>query len=140
MRGQLTLFLVSLLMASWLGCAGEPTEFPVQGNATLDGDPLVDATISFVPHDDAQLGASVRTDLDGNYSAEISEDRPGLAIGKYTVSISTYDEGDLEADPPLPPVRERVPSKYNYDSQLVVDVLGENNVFNFELDGKGKIE
>lgn len=124
------------LLLTWvllLGC-GSPQEFAVTGVVTLNEKPLEAATISFLPKDESLVGAVARTSGDGTFRVEISTDRPGLSPGTYTVRISTYDEGDAEADPPLPPVRERVPRRYNEDSTLTVEVKAEENEFAFHLE------
>ena len=53
--------------------------------------------------------------------------------GKYRVHITTYFEGNIEADPPLPSVAEKVPAKYNTESELTAEVKAEENVIPFEL-------
>ena len=119
------------------GCQQE-TAILVSGKITLDGEPLSTATVTFLAdgHEDA---AVFRTDEKGVYPADASIRQP-LQPGKYTVRISTSDEGDMEADPPLPPVKERVPSKYNFDSTLTASVDANNLVFDFDLDSKGRMD
>ena len=120
------------------GCGGD-THFPVKGNLTLDGAPLVDATISFVPQGGKGTPAIGRTDNGGSYVINVSSDQLGMEPGEYSVRITTYDEGNAEADPPLPRIPERVPVKYNLDSTLTAVVEPQENVFDFALDSKGEI-
>ena len=120
------------------GCGGK-SHFPVTGTITLEGAPLGDATISFVPAGEGGTPAIGRTGDDGTYTAEVSSELGGLEPGTYRVRITTYDEGNADADPPMPRIPERVPVKYNQDSSLTAEVKPENNTFDFALESKGPI-
>lgn len=115
-------------------------EFGVVRQVKLDGSPLPDATISFISEDESLVPALAWTDENGKFVADTDGENGGLAPGTYLVRITTFDEGDAEADPPLPSVPERVPSKYNFDSELTVVVEPTQNEFQFDLDSKGTIE
>ena len=127
--------LIAVAICIVAGCK-PPTEYAVTGRVTLDGEPLPEATISFIPTDESLSTVVTRTDEEGMYIAEIDSDRFGLEPGNYTVRISTFDEGDAEADPPLPSRRELVPEKYNLDSELSAEVKPEMNVIDFPLKRK----
>jgi hypothetical protein len=139
MRGLKEL-ITALLFCLVLGGCKDVSHFAVHGQVTLDDEPLPLATITFIPSDDNLTAAVARTDERGRYTAEVSSDINGLAPGEYTVRVSTYDEGDMETHPPLLPVKERVPSKYNYDSTMKIVVRPEPNTFDFALESKGRIE
>ena len=72
------------------GCGeGGPRLVPVTGTVTLNGKPLADATISFVPdpsNADITPGGD-KTGPEGNYKA-MYQSRSGLAPGKYVVLVS----------------------------------------------------
>ena len=120
------------------GCDGQ-SHFPVTGTITLGDAPLAGATISFVPVGEGGTPAIGRTGEDGAYTVEVSSDLGGLEPGTYRVRITTYDEGNADADPPMPRIPERVPVKYNLDSSLTADVKPEHNTFDFSLESKARI-
>ena len=129
---------IALLLVTLVGCAGN-SHFPVSGHITLDGSPLPQATVSYLPTRDEGIPAVGRTDDNGDYIIQESSDLKGLEPGSYRVRITTYDEGDLDAEPPLPRVRERVPVQYNLDTTLTAEVKEQENTFDFQLESKGEI-
>jgi len=120
------------------GCGGSDC-FPVTGRVTLDTAPLPDAAITFMPESEEGTAAFGWTDEEGNYRLERDLDEFGTTAGTYRVRISTYQEGNDQDDPPIPPVPERVPAEYNINSKLTVEVKAEENVFNFDLVSQGEI-
>jgi hypothetical protein len=50
------------------------------------------------------------------------------------VIISTHDSGNPDSDPPRPAVPEKVPAKYNINSQEKVEVKPGSNTFDFPLE------
>ncbi len=120
------------------GCGGTG-HFPVTGTIMLGDAPLAGATISFVPVGEGGTSAIGRTGEDGAYRMEVSSDLAGLEPGTYQVRITTYDEGNADADPPMPRIPERVPVKYNLDSSLTANVKPEDNTFDFSLESKARI-
>ena len=78
--------LSACLMA---GCGGGHPTADVSGSVTLDGRPLADAEVKFVPTSDANLGMLVgTTDAGGRFS--ISHDAAGgsASVGSYAVLVS----------------------------------------------------
>jgi hypothetical protein len=61
----------------------------------------------------------------------------GAVIGEHKVSISTYVEGDPDSDVAAAP--ERVPAKYNAQTELTREVEDGSNSIDFELDSKSPI-
>lgn len=89
-------FGLVLLLGLVLGCGAKgPAVVPVSGRVTLDGAPLVGATLSFQPVTDksgasAAVGSYGKTDAEGKYSLRLIEpDQAGAIIGKHTVTITT---------------------------------------------------
>ncbi len=72
------------IVLSVTGCGG-PEVGRVEGQVTLDGQPLTGAVIVF---EDATRGISVNAELnaDGSYNAR-TFDKPGLPPGSYSVAI-----------------------------------------------------
>jgi hypothetical protein len=140
------------------GCSGGdslPKE-RLSGTVTLDGQPLEQGTIRFMPT--AQENASTSTETiitSGAYEIPAST---GLLPGPYQVSISAVEEAKgstpapkVRRGPGYDPVggtgveeatadvrmRELIPAKYNIKSTLKADVTkGGKNVFDFPLMSK----
>ncbi len=109
------------------GGSNLPPLAPVTGVVTLNGEPLVDATVEFSPIPEpgqpAPGSASFgRTDENGLYELQYKKGVPGAVIGKHRVRIE-------------PSLRSRVllPPKYNERSTLIREVKPGRNVFNFHL-------
>ncbi len=126
--------LLSVIVATaFSGCGGEPT-YSVTGKVVLDGETLPDAFISFLPKEEGGMMAFGWTDDQGAYVLQRGQETFGIAAGEYAVRISTYSEGNEDADPPLPSIGEKVPEKYNVATELIREIkTGEDNIFDFEL-------
>jgi hypothetical protein len=135
-RSRSARWLGLVLMIS--GCGS--VEYPaVTGRVTLDGEPLPDAVISFMPVDEQGVPTLGVTDSRGVYTLEQTADATGAPAGKYTVRITTYREGRPEADPPIVGAAERVPAQYNVRTTLKAEVRPGENVLDFELSSQGEI-
>ncbi len=106
---------------------------------TLDGKPLPNAGVLFIPENGRPAGA--RTDASGHYVLEFTEGRRGAIPGKNAIQITTAAEATEGADgKPVPAQKETVPSKYNAQSDLTFTVEpGKKNIANFDLDSKGQL-
>ncbi len=69
-----------------VGCGGSRTS-PVKGVVTLDGKPLADASIQFVPQGEGR-DATGQTDKDGQFVMSTFQPQDGVAPGTYKVVIS----------------------------------------------------
>ena len=131
------LLVASLLVAS-LGCGGK---LPViQGTITLDDQPLPQATVIFLPDDANESPAQGITDENGRYTLEQDAETDGVQLGEYSVRITTYQPGSRDVEPPVAPIRERVPRAYNLETSLRATIVakGESN-FDFALKSQGEI-
>lgn len=127
----------ALLAAS---CGGPSNVSRVSGKVTLAGQPLADATVIFQPAKEGGSSALGKTDSSGAYTLGYAAGVSGAEQGENRVSISTYDAGDSDAEPPRPAVPEKVPAKYNVKSELKADVkAGTNAPFNWDLEAGGPI-
>jgi hypothetical protein len=129
-----TMMLLACL-ASLAGCA-RSTEAAISGKVTLDGTPLDDATITFVPGAGGQRQAAWATISGGRYAIPASN---GLGTGKFRVEIRALravGEKTHQNDPTLVPAREAVPSRYNSQSELIVDIKSGENAADFALKSK----
>lgn len=136
------LLILAVLTLCFVGCSGGPDDapetIPVSGTVTLDGAPLSDARVTFVP-DGAGQAASGPTDSSGKFTLT-TNGLTGAPAGKYKVSVSS------SAPEPMPGVDDAaenaqaaIPAKYSNaaESGLTADVpVGGDNEFTFELSSK----
>lgn len=126
--------LSSLALPFAMGCGGpDPNLGQVQGVVTLDGQPLADATVILV-QGQGRPAAGI-TDATGRYQVSLTGSRQGTAPGINQVRIITERGPSETADgTPIPPVPERLPSRYHAQTELAVEVkAGELTEANFEL-------
>jgi hypothetical protein len=129
------------------GCGGpnpeEVTLVRANGTVTLDGEPLENAIVVF----EAANGvfSYARTDSRGRYVLRFDSKEMGVTPGKKTVRISmnrrifglnSKDEGAPDdpaggSFPKQPP--ERVPRKYNSQSELSTEVTPDRTTYDFDL-------
>ena len=118
----------------------QPPHPGVSGTVTLDGQPLANATMSFLPDDGQLEPAFARTDQQGKYTLQQTETVGGATPGSYKVRITTYEPPITESDPPVAGAPERVPTKYNIKTELAATIKKvENNVIDFPLDSNGQV-
>jgi hypothetical protein len=139
--GQVALPAWLLLWVAGLSGCGGPKFYPVSGTVTMDGKPLADAMVVFIPESTSEgRFAQAKTDDNGRYVLMQTTTKDGALAGKYKVSISTFIMGIPEFEPPVPSIPETVPDKYNDETTLTVEVKpGEPNVFDFDLDSEGTV-
>ncbi|HEY2413132.1 MAG TPA: hypothetical protein VGI40_12860 [Pirellulaceae bacterium] len=105
----------------------------VNGTVTLDGVPLDEATITFVPETGGQRQAAWAPIAGGKYAIDSSS---GLGSGQFRVEIRAVRSGNEKAnpnDPTLMTAKEIVPSKYNSNSELSTEIRPGKNTANFDL-------
>jgi len=131
------LILVSFVVFSCLpGCGGVSGRGAVSGKVTLDGQPLAEGVITFVPTGSTQgpsAGAEIR---EGRY--DIPADT-GPVVGEYRVEIRAQKKTGkmIEVGSPEPPgtkielTVEALPAKYNTNSTLKATIKDGDNVYDF---------
>ncbi|MFI4876659.1 MAG: carboxypeptidase-like regulatory domain-containing protein [Blastopirellula sp. JB062] len=139
--GETGRWLSVALLLTACGCAGEqldPEYKPVTGTVTLDGRPLPDAQLSFVPLGSGSSGSGF-TDESGKYQLYYAARRPGAKFGENRVFItkskpSTGKQGEFagmrEAD------IEMLPARYNRKTELTANIEDKRNVIDFDLKSK----
>jgi hypothetical protein len=131
-RASLSICFVSLLVLS--GCSRRPKNVaPVTGKVTLGGQPLAGAMITFAPTTPGSSSIA-KTNENGEYTLQYAHGIQGALIGDHVVSITTRQEGDPGAKPPVPDVPEKVPYVYRSGAQqLKATVNAGPNTIDFDL-------
>ena len=133
-------FIALMLSLAFLGCGSDGPEIAsVEGTITMDGEPLANASVLFVPT--GGRPAAARTDENGKYTLNFTAGRKGAMLGKNVVRISTAaDPSETPDGEPIPAQPERVPMKYNATSELTFVVeAGKKNVADFDITSEGPI-
>ena len=124
-------WLLGLSIVLFLGCSGSKKFAPVSGTVTVNGKPLANATVSFMPvaeqgsieAGDSSVG---KTNEKGEYILKSSKGKGGAQVGKHKVSVSLLSEqaGDRDERPPRGgwPMADKVPAKYNAKTELTYEV------------------
>jgi hypothetical protein len=121
-----TLVSLSLLMVS--GC-GYTDVAPVTGIVTLDGQPLVGASVEFMP--EVGRPSYGGTNEQGFYRLNYTMEQDGAVIGPCTVRVTTAvedKEGRMK--------KELVPKKYNTTDKIRVSVEAKANKIDVKLESK----
>jgi len=98
---------ISALVASTLlavaGCGGGPKLYPVTGTITMNGEPLADAAVQFLPNstDGSALPAEGMTGPDGKYTL-LTGAESGAAAGTYQVAVTKAGDVSSSAFPDDP--------------------------------------
>jgi hypothetical protein len=133
---RVPVFLVAVWLCAALGCAGDDRS-EVSGTVKLNGQPIAEGAITFIPTDGnkgAATGAEIR---DGKYHIPRSA---GVTPGKNRVELRAFrDSGRKVQDPTGKPgtlTAERVmafPPQYNDQSTLVRDVRRGSDTIDFDI-------
>ncbi len=140
------ILLIAVLMA---GCGSRgPKLGAVKGRVTMDGQPLSKVIVTFVPASGG-ISSSGVTNEQGEYELACPLGR-GAVIGQHRVYVQSQpatvsgdaivpDEDDPSYRPdPYASVRapeflEKIPARYNTQSQLVYEVKSGTNVIDLAL-------
>jgi hypothetical protein len=127
--------LAGLVIACVLLAGCEGSKFAdVAGTVTLDGEPIADGSITFIPSDGQTPTAGGKI-KDGKYAASVP-------IGTMKVAISYPKVSGTKKlyDTPDSPVgylyKEAVPARYNEQTELVLEVKAGRNTKDWELTAK----
>ena len=113
------------------GCQSQPYGVaPVSGTVTLDGKPLPKASVTFVPmatKENQNPGPTAQgmTDAQGRFQLSVDPETPGAVVGTSRIYITTLlsdPADDRDAGGPVARLRDRVPSRYNQNTELTFDV------------------
>lgn len=142
LRGIGKSFVCALLVMSASGCfdSSAPTRVGVYGTVKLDGTPVPEGTISFIPEQATNGPTAGGQIVQGAYKITSL----GPAIGKYRVEIKSMRKTGkkIEAGTPAPPgtmideIEQYIPAKYNTNSELVFEFERGDNEVDFDLTSK----
>jgi hypothetical protein len=132
------LFTIALV----LGCSGSaaaPGTVKAAGTVKLNGAPLAGAQVTFYPASaDVTLASQAATDDSGHYELQThvggGKFKPGVAPGKYTVSITKLDTANVKNT--FAPPKNLLPARYAdpKTSKLTADVSPSGQTpIDFEL-------
>lgn len=141
--------LSSVSLIFQLGCAGSSNDgpgklIPVTGKVTLNGEPLGQASLTFIPKDQTKgAGGFAGTMSDGTYEVMHPSSSKGIEAGTYAVRFSKFampdgspiPEGknatDVGARESLPLMLSNPP--LDRATHVVTVKDGTTNTFNFDL-------
>jgi hypothetical protein len=122
------------LLAFCLGCGRSAGDFcPLAGTVKYQGQPLDNATITFMTENGPAGGALIKR---GQFNIPAEH---GLKPGKYRAVISSLSPGKLVTPEeyakgvPLSTAKELLPAEYNAKSTLTVDVALNKTHYDFDL-------
>jgi hypothetical protein len=128
MRPRALLVLAALAL-SLAGCRGGSYKTaPVSGRVLLDGKPLPDALVMFVPvtapgNKDDLPSSFATTGPDGRYSLKLQSgsQSAGAVVGKHKVIITLGAGGGGSSDA-QPTYHKQLPGRYNRKTELACEV------------------
>lgn len=129
-------YLSGITMALLLAGCGSPTGpelGTVTGIVTLNGKPLSNANVTFVPTESGSPSYG-GTDEDGVYHLMFNQHRAGAEIGRHHVLVElrepeTDDSGNLVEVRP----QTKVPDRYRQSGTLTAEVEQGDNELDFDL-------
>lgn len=114
------------LAFAMVGCSeSDMQRYPVEGQVTLDGRPVKDATIVFTPQGTG-LAAAAKIE-DGKFSLSAVE---GPTKGTFSVRVNPLQAEMEEVDPAdlvAANRRPSIPKIYQQDGRLTADINGETH-------------
>lgn len=70
-----------------------PAVYPVKGNVKVDGKPLANVNVQFIPVDPQKPAGAGKTNANGDYSIMNSDGRSGAVPGTYKVVLKVVTDG-----------------------------------------------
>jgi hypothetical protein len=116
-----TVSVVSVLLASQLGCGPDvshlPATVPAEGVVTLDGQPVENAAVMFIA-DAGNYHATAMTDATGKFSLRAFDQKDGVVPGSYKVEVNKTivtggDNASTDGEGAAPNVQFGLPAKYS---------------------------
>lgn len=131
---RLAAILAALSVTLALAGCSETASGSVSGTVTLDGQPLKDGTVRFVPSDGKSQTASAPV-KDGQFTAAVpvGDMRVEFSAAKVLGKRKMYNTPD---SPTVDDVAELIPDRFNVKSELKITVRGGSQSETFPLKSK----
>jgi hypothetical protein len=128
------ILLAPLVFVCVAGCSGLSSQGTVNGTVTLDGQPLTEGVVRFVPVDGKSQTATENI-KDGKFSATVplGEMRVEFSAPKVGKPHKVYDTPD---SPVVEDVGERIPARFNVRSEFKITVKIGSQDETFALQSK----
>ena len=127
-------FYLTLTVLLAVGCSGSSSS-SVEGTVTVDGQPLKDGAVSFIPIDPKAGGTSGAVVKDGKFTAEVplGDMRVEFSAPKVVGKKKMYDTPE---SPTVDIIDELLPARYNKNSELKITVKKGSQKETFALTSK----
>jgi hypothetical protein len=133
----------ALCMLCFLGCADSgPLTAEVSGTVRLDGRPIEEGSIQFIPVEGSKGPSAGGVIQDGKYHIPRKK---GVTVGTNRVELRAFkNAGTKIQDPTAPPgVRtearvQAFPPEFNDRSTVVKEIQAGSNAIDFDVDTRGK--
>jgi hypothetical protein len=126
-----------LIAGAATGCEGRVKIVPVSGKVTLNGRPLPNASVEFLPIVDGVTmvapGSAAETGPDGVYSLfVVGTGEPGAAVGRHQVTVYVREGGPPAQTGESPVIvhekKSVVPARYSNPETLSFEVPPEGSI------------
>lgn len=133
---RIAVFSLLIAICAIAGC-GDPNMPPVgevHGQVTLNGQPVADCQVEFVPLAGGR-SSSAMTDNNGQYVLKYKGNAEGALLGKHRVRLVTArgatrdDHGRVTK----PGIKEKLPKEYNEETTQEVEVTDGDNPIDFTI-------
>lgn len=122
---------IALLGAVSVGC--QPSNMAtISGKVTLDGKPIENGTISFIPADGNSSSAGERI-TNGEYKLTLPPGTKKVEIMASAVVGQRAAYGGQGDSPKVDVMRSIIPERYNVQSELTIEVEAGSGQHDFEL-------
>lgn len=125
LRAGRVLVPIALLavLAATTGCGGKPVHGEVEGVVRLNGQPLPNVFVQFLPETSGPR-SSATTDEQGHYQLLCDNNQSGAVAGWHRVVLLDLNAKRAAEGRPLPPNATRVPLRYGnaLTTPLVLEV------------------
>jgi hypothetical protein len=130
LRNLLSIAFCAVSIAA-AGCSSDTGNGTVTGTVTLDGQPLKNGLIRFVP-EDGQTATAEAMITDGEFDVQvpIGEKRVSISAPKVVGKRQAYQ---TPGAPSIDIVEELLPARYNVASKLTLTVVGGSQEEEFTL-------
>ena len=135
---QLSKLALALLAAFTIGC-GQSTDFDkvvVRGVVTLDGEPIPNGELRFIPTNGTKGPISGGPIKDGAY---VAQGRGGVPVGEHRVEIKAYRPATKPGQPISPeggPAEQYLDKRFNEQTTLTAKIEASTETQDFQLTSK----